>query len=82
MSSTEPIVGMINDICVFDGSGVMMLALDHSQIPSYFIPALGTAPKWCSYLENLTAQALEDPFTYDAYIEQRKQEKLEAERAS
>ncbi|KAL6970014.1 hypothetical protein U1Q18_029722 [Sarracenia purpurea var. burkii] len=135
MTSIEPTAGMINDICVFDGSGLMMLALDCSQIPSYFIPALGTAPKWCSYLENLTeemeegaqttiyddfkfltkedlerlnltnligtnllraymhgffvdyrlykkAQALADPFAYNAYIERRKQEKLEAERAS
>ncbi|KAI7984381.1 Nucleolar protein 10 [Camellia lanceoleosa] len=135
MTSIEPTAGKINDICVFNGSGLMLLALDCSQIPSYFIPALGPAPKWCSYLENLTeemeegaqttiyddfkfltkedleklnltnligtnllraymhgffidyrlykkAQALADPFAYDAYIEQRKQEKLEAGRAS
>ncbi|PSS33523.1 Nucleolar protein [Actinidia chinensis var. chinensis] len=135
MTSIEPTAGTINDICVFDGSGLMLLALDCSQIPSYFVPALGPAPKWCSYLENLTeeleesaqttiyddfkfltkedlerlnltnligtnllraymhgffidyrlykkAQALADPFAYDTYIERRKQEKLEAERAS
>ncbi|KAI8559179.1 hypothetical protein RHMOL_Rhmol04G0153000 [Rhododendron molle] len=135
MTSIEPTAGAINDICVFDGSGLILLALDCSQIPSYFIPALGPAPKWCSYLENLTeemeegaqttiyddfkfltkedlerlnltnligtnllraymhgffidyrlykkAQALADPFAYDDYIEKRKQEKLEAERAS
>lgn len=135
MTSIEPTGGAINDICVFNGSGLMLLALNGSQIPSYFIPALGPAPKWCSYLENLTeemeegaqttiyddfkfltneeleklrltnligtnylraymhgffvhyglykkAQALANPFGYDAYLEQRKQEKLEAERAS
>ncbi|KAF7146569.1 hypothetical protein RHSIM_Rhsim04G0111000 [Rhododendron simsii] len=135
MTSIEPTAGAINDIWVFDGSGLILLALDCSQIPSYFIPALGPAPKWCSYLENLTeemeegaqttiyddfkfltkedlerlnltnligtnllraymhgffidyrlykkAQALADPFAYDDYIEKRKQEKLEAERAS
>ena len=53
MTSIEPI-GTINDICVFSDSGLMLLALDGSQIPSYFILALGPAPKWCSYLENLT----------------------------
>ena len=53
MTSIEP-TGTINDICVFSDSGLMLLALDGSQIPSYFIPALGPAPKWCSYLENLT----------------------------
>ncbi|EOY09010.1 Embryo sac development arrest 7 [Theobroma cacao] len=102
-----------------------------SQIPAYFIPALGPVPKWCSSLESLTeeleeggqtsiydnykfltkeeleklnltnligtnllraymhgffidyrlykkAKALADPFAYETYIEQRKQEKLEA----
>lgn len=135
MTSIEPTAGAINDTCIFDRSGLILLALDCSQIPSYFIPALGPAPKWCSYLENLTeemeegaqttiyddfkfltkedlerlnltnligtnllraymhgffidyrlykkAHALADPFAYDDYIEKRKQEKLEAERAS
>nr|GMC90348.1 nucleolar protein 10 [Ipomoea batatas] len=135
MTSIEPTGGRINDICVFSGTGLMLVALDSSQIPSYFIPALGPAPKWCSYLENLTeemeegaqttiyddfkfltkedlerlnlthligtnllraymhgyfvdyrlykkAQALADPFIYDAYIERRKQEKIEKERES
>ncbi|OVA14142.1 hypothetical protein BVC80_1787g234 [Macleaya cordata] len=134
MTSIEP-TGTINDICLFRESGLILLALDGSQIPSYFIPALGPAPKWCSYLENLTeeleegpqttiyddfkfltkedlerlnltnligtnllraymhgffidyrlykkAKSLADPFAYDTYIEQRKQEKLDAERAS
>ncbi|XP_043695384.1 nucleolar protein 10 isoform X2 [Telopea speciosissima] len=135
MASIEPTAGTINDICVFLESGLILLALDCSQIPSYFIPALGPAPKWCSYLENLTeeleegaqttiyddfkfltkedlerlnltnligtnllraymhgyfidyrlykkAKSLSDPLAYDAYIEQRKQEKLDVERAS
>lgn len=120
----------INDICLFPESGLMLLAMDCSQIPSYFIPALGPAPKWCSYLENLTEEMEEgaqttiydnfkfltkedleklgmtsligskylraymhgffidfglykklaakaDPFEYEKYIEQRKQEKKE-----
>ncbi|OWM85471.1 hypothetical protein CDL15_Pgr019095 [Punica granatum] len=82
MTSIEPTAGAINDICIFKDSGLMMLALDSSQIPSYFIPALGPAPKWIAVLENLTAKALADPFAYDSYVEQRKKEKLEAERAS
>lgn len=135
MTSIEPTAGRINDMCISEGSGLILLALDSSQIPYYFIPALGPAPKWCSYLENLTeeleekaettiyddfkfltkedlvklnltnligtnllraymhgffidyrlykkAQALANPFAYESYIEQRKQLKLEAERAS
>lgn len=54
MTSIEPTLGPINDTCVFKASGLMLLALNSSQIPSYFLPALGPAPKWCSYLENLT----------------------------
>ena len=54
MTSIEPTLGPINDTCVFKDSGLMLLALNSSQIPSYFLPALGPAPKWCSYLENLT----------------------------
>lgn len=56
MTSIEPTAGTINDICVFNDSGLMMLALDCSQIPSYFIPALGPVPKWCSTLESLTEE--------------------------
>ncbi|KAL6504932.1 hypothetical protein OROHE_023690 [Orobanche hederae] len=135
MTSIEPTGGKINDMCVFKESGLILLALDSSQIPSYFIPALGPAPKWCSYIENLTeeleeggqttiyddykfltnedlaklnlsnligtnllraymhgyfidyrlykkAQSLAEPFAYESYIERRKQEKSEAERAT
>ncbi|CAH8358779.1 unnamed protein product [Eruca vesicaria subsp. sativa] len=36
--------------------GLMLLALDTTLIPSYFIPELGPPPKWCSPLENLTEE--------------------------
>ncbi|KAL0453199.1 UNVERIFIED_CONTAM: Nucleolar protein 10 [Sesamum latifolium] len=69
MTSIEPAAGKINDMCVFKESGLILLALDSSQIPSYFIPALGPAPKWCSYLENLTEELEEGGQTtiYDDY---------------
>jgi hypothetical protein len=54
LTSIEPTTGAINDVCTFPGSGLILLALDSSQIPSYFIPSLGPAPKWCSSLENFT----------------------------
>ncbi|CAL0317099.1 unnamed protein product [Lupinus luteus] len=56
MTSIEPAEGTINDVCTFPGSGLILLALDSSQIPSYFIPSLGPAPKWCSSLENFTEE--------------------------
>ncbi|XP_075110236.1 uncharacterized protein LOC107828340 [Nicotiana tabacum] len=69
MTSIEPTGGRINDLCAFTDSGLMLLALDSSQIPSYFIPSLGPAPKWCSYLENLTEELEEQPQTtiYDDF---------------
>ncbi|KAK9740728.1 hypothetical protein RND81_03G056000 [Saponaria officinalis] len=69
VTSIEPTGGAINDICVFKESGLILLALDSSQIPPYFIPALGPAPKWCSYLENLTKELEENvqPTIYDDY---------------
>ncbi|TYH09938.1 hypothetical protein ES288_A07G137500v1 [Gossypium darwinii] len=36
--------------------GLMLLAFDASQIPAYFIPALGPVLKWCSSLESLTEE--------------------------
>nr|CAD1830273.1 unnamed protein product [Ananas comosus var. bracteatus] len=69
MTSIEPTTGSINDICIFKNSGLMLLALDSSQIPAYFIPGLGPAPKWCSYLENITEEMEENSQTtiYDDY---------------
>ncbi|KAF8114741.1 hypothetical protein N665_0034s0080 [Sinapis alba] len=69
MTSIQPREGGINDICVFPGSGLMLLALNSSLIPSYFIPELGPAPKWCSPLENLTEEMEETGQTtiYDNY---------------
>lgn len=54
LTSIEPTTGEINDVCTFPGSGLILLALDCSQIPSYIIPSLGPVPKWCSSLENFT----------------------------
>ncbi|CAA0838719.1 embryo sac development arrest 7 [Striga hermonthica] len=56
MTSIEPNAGKINDMCVYKESGLILLALDSSHIPCYFIPALGPAPKWLSYLETLTEE--------------------------
>jgi hypothetical protein len=54
MTSIEAPVGEINDVCVVRKSGLIFMALDSPRIPSFFIPSLGPAPRWCSFLENLT----------------------------
>ena len=35
----------INDVCVHPGSGVLMAACETERLGSYFIPALGPAPR-------------------------------------
>lgn len=46
----------INDFYAVPQSGVVIFALEQQKLPSYFIPALGPAPKWCAFLENLTEE--------------------------
>lgn len=48
--------GGINDLCLWPYSGLLLLALDMPHLKPYFIPQLGPAPKWCSFLECFTEQ--------------------------
>ncbi|KAI0360465.1 hypothetical protein OH77DRAFT_1586069 [Trametes cingulata] len=56
----------INDVHHIPGSGLLLLANEGIKMTSYFIPQLGPAPKWCSFLENLTEE-MEDQTTRTAY---------------
>ena len=40
-------------------SGVLLLATDQPKMESYYVPALGVAPKWCSFLESITEELAE-----------------------
>lgn len=68
-TSIEPPEGAdINDVCLWPGSGLMLLGLDASRIGSYFVPSLGPAPRWASFLEGLTEELEESsPTLYDDY---------------
>jgi ribosome biogenesis protein ENP2 len=68
-TSIEPADGAdINDVCVWPGSGLLLLATDACRLGSYFIPSLGPAPRWCSFLEGLTEELEETaPAVYDDY---------------
>ena len=37
-------------------SGLLMVAGEQSQVMTYFVPALGPAPRWCSFLEGITEE--------------------------
>ena len=44
----------------------MLLANEGIKMTTYFVPQLGPAPKWCSFLENLTEE-MEDSTARTAY---------------
>lgn len=68
-SNIEPKTG-INDIelCSQD-SGLIFVPQEQTKVGTYFIPALGSAPKWCAFLENLTEEMEEskDTVLYEDY---------------
>ncbi|GJD08100.1 Nucleolar protein 10 [Galdieria sulphuraria] len=46
----------IHHTCLIGDSGLLFAATEDRPIHSYYIPSLGTAPKWCSFLDNLTEE--------------------------
>ncbi|KFW88871.1 Nucleolar protein 10, partial [Manacus vitellinus] len=67
-TSMEPEHG-INDVCLYPNSGMLMTANEAPKMNIYYIPVLGPAPKWCSFLDNLTEELEENPEStvYDDY---------------
>ncbi|CAN3371415.1 hypothetical protein DIURU_005113 [Diutina rugosa] len=59
-ASMEPNVD-INDICWVPDSGMFFMANEGIAMHTYYIPNLGPAPKWCSFLDNVTEELEEKP---------------------
>lgn len=59
-TSVEPAVD-INSVAWCPDSGMLLTANEGRQQHSFFIPQLGPAPKWCSFLDNLVEEMAEDP---------------------
>ena len=59
----------VNDLETCADSGLIFAALESEKIGTYFIPELGNAPKWCTFLENLTEELEESTATslYDDF---------------
>ncbi|RKP33196.1 WD40-repeat-containing domain protein [Dimargaris cristalligena] len=59
----------LNDVCVLGNSGMMFAANEGADIYGFYIPALGPAPRCCSFLDNLTEEMEENPkhTIYDDY---------------
>ena len=69
-TSVEPAVD-INSVAWCNGSGMILTANEGRQQHSFFIPQLGPAPRWCSFLDNLVEELAEDPNDPNAFTSQR-----------
>lgn len=67
-TSFEPSVD-INDVAYLQDSGMIFLANEGIPMHSYYIPSIGPAPRWCSFLDNLTEELEEKPVSsvYENY---------------
>ncbi|XP_013769690.1 nucleolar protein 10 [Pundamilia nyererei] len=67
-SSIQPQTN-INGVCVYPNSGMLFTANEDPKMNTFYIPALGPAPRWCSFLDNLTEELEESPEStvYDDY---------------
>lgn len=67
-TSIEPIVDL-NHVAYVKGSGMLLTANEGKQMHSFFIPQLGPAPRWCSFLDNMVEEMAEETQTetYDNY---------------
>ncbi|KAI3406603.2 ENP2 [Candida oxycetoniae] len=59
-ASMEPSVD-INDVCHVSNSGMFFMANEGMPMHTYYIPNLGPAPAWCSFLDNVTEELEEKP---------------------
>ncbi|KAI5949324.1 ENP2 [Candida jiufengensis] len=59
-ASMEPTVD-INDVCHVQNSGMFFMANEGMPMHTYYIPNLGPAPSWCSFLDNVTEELEEKP---------------------
>lgn len=67
-TSAEPAVD-INSVAWCKQSGMILTANEGKQQHAFFIPQLGPAPKWCSFLDNMVEEMAEEApaETYDNY---------------
>ncbi|XP_018404472.1 PREDICTED: nucleolar protein 10-like [Cyphomyrmex costatus] len=58
-----------NDLSVIPNSGMLLTANESVKMQVYYIPSLGPAPHWCSFLDNLTEELeeLNYDIIYDDY---------------
>lgn len=67
-TSVEPAVDL-HHVAWCKNSGMLLTANEGKQQHAFFIPQLGPAPKWCSFLDNMVEEMAEEApaETYDNY---------------
>jgi len=69
-TSVEPVVD-INCVAWCKDSGMFLTANEGRQQHAFFIPQLGPAPRWCSFLDNVVEEMADDPNDQNAYSARR-----------
>lgn len=58
----------LTHLCVADeNSGLLLCATDEPKMDVFYVPALGIAPKWCSFLETITEELEESTADEDVF---------------
>jgi len=59
----------LNDLCLYPNSGLVFLANEQPKMQVFYVPSLGPAPRWASFLDSLTEELEESrtATTYDDY---------------
>ncbi len=59
----------LNGLCPVPETGLMFMPNEAKKIQTYYLPSLGPAPRWCSFLDNLTEELEESTanIVYDDY---------------
>lgn len=50
----------LNDVHHLPGSGLLFAAVEGTQCAAWYVPTLGPAPKWCSFLDRVTDEIDEE----------------------
>ncbi|XP_037960426.1 nucleolar protein 10 [Teleopsis dalmanni] len=69
-----------NDFCTIPSTGMFFLAQEDVKMLTYYVPAMGPAPRWCSFLDNLTeeieSEVVENLYDDYQFITQKELEEL------
>ncbi|XP_014086415.2 nucleolar protein 10 [Bactrocera oleae] len=69
-----------NDFCTIPETGMFFLAQEDVKMLTYYVPSMGPAPRWCSFLDNLTeeieSEVVENMYDDYQFITQKELDEL------